>query len=182
MNTGLKILFGVSAVGGISYLAYYLFKRGQKLKIVDNSMSSFDFNPAMDFIMKNESFSATPYFDIKQWSWGYGTAAGYDMSSKPAGTISQAQAQSDLLDVIHGLYQKIMMRLTKPVTANQMTALLDFGYNLGWGDLKKIIDNINNGYTAQQTADEINLYIYAGGNINSGLVDRRNKESNLYLS
>lgn len=153
-----------------------------KYKQARASERSFDFTDAIDFIKNQEGFSADPYWDNKRWSWGYGTAAGYDKNNKPPGTISMGQAEQDLLDYVKGSYIKITMALNSPLSHNQMTALLDFDYNEGFGSTLKIIKNINNGYTAQQTADEMNEYVYSGGLLNNDLVKRRQDEARLYLS
>ena len=77
-----------------------------KYKQARASERSFDFTDAVDFIKNQEGFSADAYWDNKQWSWGYGTAAGYDKNNKPPGTISMDQAEQDLSDYIKGSYIK----------------------------------------------------------------------------
>lgn len=182
MNRTGKIISSVlvASIGAaaIYYVNKYVKKRG---KVMQES-KSFDFSNAISMIESEEGFSSTPYWDNTQWTWGYGTAAGFNKNVKPQGTITMDQAQNDLLTYIQGLYQKMMMRLNVTITDNQTTALLDFGYNLGWGNLKNIIDNINKGYTPDMTASEMKLYVNSEGIVDSDLVTRRSKEANLYLS
>jgi len=182
MSTGGKIILGLAVGGSFGALAYWLFKKARKYQTVKTNEKAFDFTDALNMVKQEEGFRATPYWDNTQWTWGYGTAAGYNKSQKPSGTITQAQATLDALAFLQNLYTKIGMRLTVPVNHNQMTALLDFGFNLGPGNLNTVLDNINAGYTPQETAAEINLYVNSGGVPNDTLIARRGRESDLYLS
>lgn len=134
------------------------------------------------FIPSVEGFSAVPIWDYDQWSWGYGTAAGYNKNKKPAGTISQDKAMQELLKVVNAHYKILAPLVKKKLTANQWAALLSFSYNLGTeGGPKKIIETINAG-TVADVVTRMKKYIYAGGLINQGLVNRRKKETALYQS
>lgn len=170
------------AFGSGGFMFYFGIKYIRKMQQANQARNGFDFTNALNMIMNEEGFRASPYWDVRQWTWGYGTAAGYDKNNKPQGTISKAQAEQDVITDLKKYYVQIYMKLNKPISDNQMTAMLDFTFNLGIGDTYKLITNINNGYTAQQTADEINMYVYAGGNFSQDLADRRKKESDLYLS
>ncbi|MGH2642350.1 MAG: lysozyme [Chitinophagaceae bacterium] len=183
-------------MGGIIYGSYFFYKKWRKKQMINDSLhgvndpnfnggvalSGFSLQSVASYIASFEGFSETPYWDVKQWSWGYGTAAGYDHNNKPLGTITQTEAMQDLINFLEILYEKTMMELEKPVTSSQLKALLDFGYNLGFGDLKKILININNGYSAEQVANEIKLYVYAGGSVSEDLVSRRDSEATIYLT
>lgn len=131
------------------------------------------------FIPSVEGFSATPIWDYKQWSWGYGTAAGYDQNNKPAGTITTEKAWQEALKVINSHYDELSKYVQKNLDANQWAALLSFSYNTGTGNAKNIVDTINTGTTAD-VVTRMKKYVYAGGVYNQGLMNRRVKETDLY--
>lgn len=128
------------------------------------------------FIPSVESFSATPYWDVSRYSWGYGTAA-----PGPNGTITRAKAFTDMVAHLINDYYYLSPKITRKLTVNQWAALLSFSYNEGPGNADNLVDDINAG------SDIIlephwKQYIYAGGSINSNLVARRNKEWALWVS
>lgn len=174
----LSILAGGSGALGMYYLLKFIKKRMQAIA----SEQNFDFDSAANFVISQEGFSATPYWDYSQWTWGYGTAAGYDQNNKPQGVISQANAKIALIDRLKTDYVKIATDLNSPISQNQMIALLDFSFNLGYGDAKKIVNYINSGATSDQITAKMQLYINAGGVASTDLIDRRAKESDLFLS
>ncbi len=131
----------------------------------------------LEFIKGEEGFSAKSYSDYKQISYGYG--------SKSPGintTITEPEAARILAVRIKEDAAKIKAALTKKVTKNQMTALVSFTYNVGFGNTINIIRRINNGLSKQEVAAAIKLYNKAGGKIHPGLVKRREKGAALFLS
>lgn len=181
MTTSAKILLGLVAGSGTGVFIYLLYQQMKKKQAVEQDAQSFDFTPALNAIKKFEGFRSTPYWDNKQWTWGYGTAAGFDYNNKPSGTITQAQAEADALAYIKKSYIKISMALSNPISDQLMTALLDFDYNLGFGNTRVVIGNINHGYTPEQTAAEINQYVNSNGVPNSALAERRQYETSLFV-
>jgi len=133
-----------------------------------------------NFIPLVEGFSPVPIWDYKQWSWGYGTWAGDNPNIKPTGTISREKAWADANNVIKQHYNTLKGRVQRNLTGNQWAALLSFSYNAGPGNAYNIIDTINTG-TADQVVARMKKYIYAGGKVNQGLINRRKKETDLYL-
>lgn len=132
------------------------------------------------FIPSVEGFSPYPIWDYDQWSWGYGTAAGYDKKKKPTGTITKEKAIQDTMKVLNDHYKYLSPKVKKPLTPKQWAALLSFSYNLGTDPAKKIVSTINAG-TAQQVVNRMKLYVYADRVKLQGLVNRRKKETDLYL-
>jgi lysozyme len=135
------------------------------------------------FLPKVESFSATPYWDYKQWSWGYGTrvpGSVPDKTIKPAGTITREQAAKDMAAHFTNDLLELMPLVTRQLTANQWTAYLSFSYNTGIGNAKNLLADINAGNDAVL---EIHWkkYIYAGGVVNTDLIARRAKEWQLWI-
>lgn len=138
-------------------------------------------NVLKSFIPSVEGFSPAAIWDYKQWSWGYGTAAGYDRNKRPTGFITRSAAWAAAEKVLDQLYKQLQPKVKKNLTANQWAALLSFAYNAGAGNAMNIIQTINTG-TPTEVVTRMKKYIYAGGKINQGLINRRDKEANLYLN
>lgn len=132
-----------------------------------------------DFIPFVEGFSPVPIWDYNQWSWGYGTAAGYDPNKKPPGTIDRNRAMVAMLNVVNDNYNYLSPYVTKKLSPWQWAALLSFSYNVGPEGAKKVITTINTG-DSEAVAVHMRKYKYAGGQVNQGLVNRREKEIALY--
>lgn len=128
------------------------------------------------FIPSVEGFRSTPYWDVKRYSWGYGTPA-----PGATGTISREQAFHDMVAHLMADYATLSNRITRSLSVNQWAALLSFSYNLGIGNALNLIDLINSG-DINALGDKWNRYVYAGGVVNSDLVERREKEWGLYIS
>ena len=133
-------------------------------------------NRLASFIPSVEGFRAHPYWDVTRYSWGYGTAA-----PGPTGTISREQAFTDMVAYLLADYSTLKKRITRTLTVNQWAALLSFSYNLGIGNALNLLANINSG-NDQALGVQWNKYIYAGGQVNDDLVDRRAKEWSLWIS
>lgn len=150
----------------VSVVALILMARGFKDRLLDKLAS---------FIPAVEGFSASPYWDVTRYSWGYGTAA-----PGATGTITRAQAFQDMVSHLMADYASLSGRITRQLTINQWAALLSFSYNLGVGNAYNLVPLINTDSTALGT--KWNQYIYAGGAVNNDLVERRQKEWSLWNS
>lgn len=126
------------------------------------------------FIPREEGFVAFPFWDFKQWTWGYGTAAGFNERLKPKGTITRDQAMKDLIANFTKDYYLLAPKITVNLNANQWAAYLDFSFNEGIGNAENLLSDINS--NSPNLEHHIKEYIYAGGKINDGLVARRNRE------
>lgn len=134
------------------------------------------------FMPQWEDFRSKPYWDYKQWSWGYGTkvpGSSTDPYKNPGGTITRAEALQAALRHVNSdyLYLKGLVRI--PLKNNQWAALLSFSYNLGEGNADNLIANIN-GNNLSALEKQWKSYIYAGNLPNDDLIARRNAEWNLY--
>jgi len=100
------------------------------------------------FIKGEEGFSEYPYWDNRQWTWGYGTKVPGSSSSpndKPIGrSITKAQAAIDAY--LHAMadYEYFKDKITIDLNTNQWAAFLSFSYNLGRGNAHNLLYNINN--------------------------------------
>jgi len=130
------------------------------------------------FIPSVEGFRSTPYWDETRYSWGYGTAA-----PGPNGTISREQAFADMVAYLLHDYSLLSAKITRHLNVNQWAALLSFAYNLGAGsggaaDLVPYINQEDDTGLSEHWMH----YVHAGGVVDQNLVDRRQKELNLWFS
>ena len=136
----------------------------------------------VSLIKQFEGFSASAYWDVNQWTIGYGTT-GY------AGqTISEAEADLVLRDRLNTINQKI-----NQFTANnnlylnqyQHDALISFSFNCGT-DWTTQGGRFFNAVTRNASVDEFLFAISLWANVSStpdaNLLNRRLAEANLYLN
>lgn len=133
-------------------------------------------NKLASFIPSVEGFRPNPYWDVSRYSWGYGTAA-----PGSTGTITREQAFKDMVTYLLNDYATLSGRVTRKLTVAQWAALLSFSYNEGIGRAYNLLSNINSGNDTA-LATQWRKYIYADGVINDNLVERREKELNLWFS
>lgn len=132
------------------------------------------------FLPSVEGFSSRPIWDVKQWSWGYGTAAGYDRNNMPAGTITRDKAMQELLKYVNEAYRTISPYVTAKLNSHEWAALLSLSYNLGPNRaIQTFIPIINTG-NDNALISKMRQYVYANGVRNDGLVNRREKEIALW--
>lgn len=128
------------------------------------------------FIPLVEGFRSTPYWDVKRYSWGYGTAA-----PGPTGTITREKAFAEMLTHLLYDYDLLKAKITRQLSVSQWAAYLSFSYNAGVGNAYNLVPNINSGNDTALAA-QWRKYIYAGGVVNDDLVERREKELRLWFS
>lgn len=145
----------------------------------------------IDLIKEFEGFSSTPYWDStgKVWTIGYGITGKGVTKNTPA--ISEQQATKLLMDHVALVEEGVHKLVTAPINQNQFDALVSFAYNVGLdidddtqaeglGDstLLRLL-NLHRYFDA---ADEFPKWVYSGGIKLAGLVRRRNREKELFLS
>jgi lysozyme len=123
-------------------------------------------------IKQFEGFRSTPYWDVSRWSWGYGTRA-----PGSTGTITPAEATAELEAHAGDDYDTLAPQITRPLSIAQWSALLSFAYNEGTANpgAGALVDDINSG-NDPVLETHWKKYIFADGVVNSTLVDRRNRE------
>lgn len=134
------------------------------------------------------------------WTVGYGHALFNKNTGKPLKTdadlkliavqypefVNMTEAQAvDLLDKDLDGFEKQVLSLNLPFSQNQFDAVVSFVFNLGFGaflgsTLYKVLKTNLNDKTLVST--EFKKWIYTGGKILPGLVNRRNDEIELYFS
>lgn len=147
-------------------------------------------NHIITLIKEFEGFSAAPYWDHKQWSWGYGTKA-----PGSSGTISKSQATEELKRFLKTFEESIHAHITNKgirLSQNQFDAILSLIYNTGPGAIFTKV--YNNGFTQGSTlynkilqgdfegaALRFGDFVKASGKVLESLVKRRAKEAALFL-
>jgi lysozyme len=127
----------------------------------------------LQLIESFEGLRLTSYQDsVGVWTIGYGHTVGVHQGQ----TITQPQAEAFLqqdLGVAEGGVNKLGLTLND----NQFAALVSFTFNLGAGNLNKLLSQ---GLPA--VPDRILLFDHAGGKQLPGLTRRRQAERALYLT
>ena len=135
-------------------------------------------SPAGEALTKSfEGLRLTSYQDdAGVWTIGWGHTQGV----KPGQTITPEVAESFFLADTHAAVAGVN-RLVNTATQNQFDALVDFAFNLGVGSLESsTLLKIHNAGDFNSAAGQFGHWIYAGGDIEQGLVRRRAAETALY--
>jgi GH24 family phage-related lysozyme (muramidase) len=156
---------------------------GAALLLIFTAMDPFKI--LSTFLPSVEGFSSRPYWDHKQWSWGYGTKVPGSSSSSnvPPGnvTITREQAFRDTMSHVQTDYNYLRPLVSAPLKPQQWAALLSFSYNEGPANADNLMVHLNaQDWPALET--QWKKYIYASGVVNAALVDRRDKEWKLFTS
>lgn len=126
-------------------------------------------------LKKFEGCRLTAYWDVDGYSIGYGHHSNVNKNDK----ITQAQAEAFLKEDL-AKYEKAVSSLSYNLNENQFSALVDFAYNCGIGNLKNLTDNSKRSLSV--VADKMLLYCKAGGVSLPGLYNRRKAERELFVS
>ena len=127
----------------------------------------------LQLIESFEGLRLNSYQDsVGVWTIGYGHTQGV----KPGQTITQQQAQAFLQQDL-GVAEAAVNKLGLTLTDNQFAALVSFTFNLGGGNLNKLLSQ---GLAA--APDRILLFDHAGGRVLPGLTRRRQAERALFLT
>lgn len=138
---------------------------------------------AVVLIHRWEGLRLTAYPDPvsggEPWTIGWG-ATGPDITEGTVWTL--AQAEQDLKDRLVPLANTLMGFLTKPMNANQLGALIDLAYNVGWPRVSTstLLALWNQG-VVQGAADQFLVWNRAGGQVVQGLNNRRADERRVFL-
>lgn len=139
---------------------------------------------AIDLIKHYEGFRPQAYQDsVGVWTIGYGTTIINGQPVKQGMTITQDQALQLVQQEVNKLWSKIESILKVKINDNQMNALVDFAYNLGYNALKtSTLMRLVNESKFDEAANQFPRWVYAGGKVLPGLVRRREAERQLFLS
>lgn len=139
---------------------------------------------AIDLIKKYEGFRPQSYQDsVGVWTIGYGTTRINGQLVKADMTITEDQALQLVQQEVNKLWSQIESITKVSLNDNQMNALVDFAYNLGFSALKtSTLMQLVNESKFDEAANQFPRWVYAGGKILPGLVKRREAERQLFLS
>ncbi len=153
------------------------------LSLSDNGVS---------FICSQEGFSSTCYSDSTQSSIGYGTkCTGSSVQPHASGlhSITRAEAMAVMKSQINSTYAPRVRKQTVGITMNQnqFDALVSLCYNCGGGTSlisnSPLVKYLKGQINETQARNDYSKYIItSGGKVLQGLIDRRNREANLFFS
>jgi len=137
-------------------------------------MADYSLSPlGFDFIRKQEGFRAKPYWDVRQWSTGFGTRA-----SGPDDVVDRAEAERRLAGEAGKVSAHLSRNVRVPMSQGQHDALVSFGYNLGTDDIDKLMPDINAGNWGR-VGERMLSFNRAGGQVHPVLVARRKAEADM---
>lgn len=124
----------------------------------------------VDFIKKQEGYSAKAYWDYKQYTIGYGTRA-----SGPSEVIDQVEAERRLRQEIANA-DKLVTDFAPNLPKGVHQALLDLTYNAGPGWEKQSLGAAVKAGKWDTAKADILQYNHAGGKVLDALTRRREAE------
>ena len=126
-----------------------------------------------------EGLSLTPYLcPAGWWTIGFGHLVKEDTPK----VVTQEEAESYLERDIHGA-ELAVLRLVRPLSENQFSALVSFTFNLGSGALQRsTLRAMVNREEYDDAAEQFGLWVYGGGRKLPGLIRRRAAEELLFRS
>lgn len=136
----------------------------------------------LNLIKESEGLYLEAYLcPAKVWTIGYGTIKGVSPGMK----ITEQEAERLLLEEVTSFEEKVDKELSHvELNENQFSALVSICYNCGLAPIvvgKTIRRNLDKG-DYQGAADGFLLWTKGGGKVLPGLVKRRNKERDLFLT
>lgn len=147
----------------------------------------------IEMIQSLEGFVGEPWHDVSQYSIGYGCsteyAKKYGFSTDSITKEQGHQLMLFVLDEMEGYLDAFLSQYDISVTQYQYDALMSLTYNLGksWltptSRLGELL--VNGGYSVNELASAFAIYCHTGtgasANIENHLVQRRNREAQLFL-
>jgi lysozyme len=146
-------------------------------------MMMFELQPALDMIKEFEGFSAMAYRDGGGvLTIGYGTT--YHIQEGQI--ITKPEAERLVIDdMLKNIVPAISQLVQVGLSDNEKCALIDFVYNCGAGALggSTLLRKLNSGALKSDVASEFLRWVHdARGVIEPGLVTRRQREQDLFLT
>ena len=130
----------------------------------------------INLIKQFEGYRSHAYQDsVGVWTIGYGHTIGV----KSGDVITEVQAEAYLRSDLHKVENAINAVGLK-MAQNQFDALVSLFFNVGTGYLKNFIPLLRADVNSLDIPAKIQKYVYAGGKVLQGLVNRRKAEAELY--
>ena len=134
----------------------------------------------IDLIKRFEGFSPVAYLcPAGVWTIGYGHTAGVHEGDSIDGDTAEDYLREDLTSA-EGAVEKYVK---VPLKQWQFDALVSFTFNLGAGNLysSTLLKKVNRNPDDPSIRQEFEKWVYAGGRVLQGLVDRRKAEADMYF-
>ena len=135
----------------------------------------------VDMVAAFEGFRADPYWDVRQWSVGYGSYAGSrDPQRAPRMQVTREQARAMLVRELQRFIshvEGVNRSGAYSWTQGQKDALASFAYNIG--NINQLTGNATR--SNREIANKMLEYVRAGGRVLSGLQNRRRVERQKFL-
>lgn len=134
----------------------------------------------IDLVKRFEGFSPVAYLcPAGVWTIGYGHTAGVHEGDSIDGDTAEDFLREDLTSA-EGAVEKYVK---VPLKQWQFDALVSFTFNLGAGNLysSTLLKKVNRNPDDPSIRDEFEKWVYAGGRVLQGLVDRRKAEADMYF-
>ena len=140
----------------------------------------------ISLIKKYEGCKLTAYkCPAGVWTIGYGNTFYEDGSTvKPGDKITQERADQLFRNILEKKFvEPIRKLIVSNVNDNMFSAIVSFTYNVGIGNLKSstLLKKVNANPNDQTIALEFKKWVKSAGKVLSGLVRRRESESDLYF-
>ena len=116
------------------------------------------------------------------WTVGYGSIGDHVY---PGLQVTEVEAEVLLMQDLERFEDCVNEEINVPLTSNQFSALVSFAFNLGCGALHEstLRRRLNEGQDIETVIrQEFPKWVYAGGQVLQGLVNRRNAEIALAVS
>lgn len=137
----------------------------------------------IEIIKRFEGLSLRAYADPATGGEPYTIGYGSTTDVEPGDSITPEGAERLLREDLKNAERAVEQLVTVPLNANQHAALVSFVFNLGFGNLASstLLKRINAG-DYEGAAQELDRWVYAGGERLKGLERRRAAEKALFLS
>ena len=136
----------------------------------------------VDLLKQFEGLELTAYQDVGgTWTIGHGQTYYEDSTKVKKGDVISAERAEQLYKAILPRYEDIVNRNLNGLTLlqSQFDALVSFAYNLGEKPTQEALQAIRDNTFSREFMLQ---YVHAGGKRIQGLVNRRNKEADLFYS
>ena len=134
----------------------------------------------IDLVKRFEGFSPVSYLcPAGVWTIGYGHTAGVHEGDSIDGDTAEDYLREDLTSA-EGAVEKYVK---VPLKQWQFDALVSFTFNLGAGNLysSTLLKKVNRNPDDPSIRQEFEKWVYAGGRMLQGLVERRKAEADMYF-
>ena len=134
----------------------------------------------IDLVKRFEGFSPVAYLcPAGVWTIGYGHTADVHEGDSIDGDTAEDFLREDLTSA-EGAVEKYVK---VPLKQWQFDALVSFTFNLGAGNLysSTLLKKVNRNPDDTSIRQEFEKWVYAGGRVLQGLVDRRKAEADMYF-